>query len=78
MYSSEILDLHLHQIRCDRSGLGAAGTEAASEIVSNPAYTTLLLHNAPNWQSMNLDAVISTKVIRGEPGLFSVVIMTLW
>jgi len=50
-------------------GLGAEGTEAASEVVSNPVYISLLLSAAPkNWQSMNLKAVISTKVIHGEPG----------
>lgn len=60
-------------------GLGAEGTEAASEVVSNPVYTSLLLSAAPkNWQNMNLEAVISTKVIHGEPGPPNVVATTFW
>ena len=60
-------------------GLGAEGTEAASEVVSNPVYTTLLLAAAPkNWQSMNLEAVISTEVIHGEPGPPNVVATIFW
>ena len=61
------------------AGLGAEGTEAASEMVASPAYTALLLAGAPgHWQDMNLEAVISTAIIHGEPGPPHVVAAVFW
>jgi len=61
------------------AGLGAEGTEAASELVANPRFTNLLLQGAPKqWQSMNLEAVVSTNIIFGEPGLPNVLATAFW
>ena len=61
------------------AGLGAEGTEAASELVSEPSYTALLIAHAPrDWQKLNFEAVISTKIIDGEAGPPSVVASRFW
>jgi hypothetical protein len=60
-------------------GILAEGTEAAGEVVSNPAYMDALLQQAPkNWNRMNLEAVIKTDVIDGHPGPPKVVAVKVW
>jgi hypothetical protein len=49
------------------AGIGAYGTEAASEALSNPADLESLLANVPaGWESKNLELVIKTAIINGE------------
>lgn len=51
------------------AGISEEGTEAAGEILYNPVYLDLLLKNAPpNWEQLNMEAVIETQVIEGHPG----------
>ncbi len=51
------------------SGISEEGTEAAGELISNPADLETLLRVAPaNWRSMNMEAVIETEVIDGHDG----------
>jgi len=51
------------------AGILQNGTEAAGELVSNPAYLDEMLKKAPpNWDKMNLEAVIETQVIEGHAG----------
>lgn len=51
------------------AGISEEGTEAAGELISNPADLETLLRNAPaNWRNMNMEAVIETKVIDGHDG----------
>jgi hypothetical protein len=51
------------------SGISEEGTEAAGELLSNPAVLQTLLKDAPeNWRSMNMEAVIETQVIDGHAG----------
>jgi hypothetical protein len=60
-------------------GILAEGTEAAGEVVSNPAYMDAMLQQAPkNWDRMNLEAVIETGVIDGHPGPPKVVAVKVW
>jgi len=55
------------------------GTEAASEVVSNPAYLDAMLQKAPkNWDQLNLEAVIVANVIEGHPGPPTVVAVETW
>jgi hypothetical protein len=43
-------------------------SEAASEVVSNPAYLDAMLHKAPkNWDQLNPEADIESNVIEGHP-----------
>ena len=61
------------------AGILAEGTEAAGEVVSNPAYLDALLARAPaDWDKRNLEAVIETHVIDGHPGPPSVVAFQSW
>ena len=51
------------------AGILGEGTEAASEVLSNPTYLDAMLAKAPkDWDQKNLAAVIETHVIQGNPG----------
>ena len=51
------------------AGILGQGTEAASEVLYNPTYLDAMLAKAPdNWDGKNLEAVIETHVIEGNPG----------
>ena len=61
------------------AGILGEGTEAASEVVSNPAYLDAVLQKAPkNWGQLNLEAVIEANVIEGHPGPPTVVAVETW
>jgi hypothetical protein len=61
------------------AGILGEGTEAASEVVSNPAYLDALLQKAPkNWDKLNLEAVIEANVIEGHPGPPTIVAVEVW
>jgi hypothetical protein len=61
------------------AGLLGEGTEAASEVLSNPEYMNAMLDKAPKgWEKMNLEAVIRTHVIDGNPGPPEIVDVVAW
>ena len=61
------------------AGILGEGTEAASEVVSNPIYLDAMLQKAPkNWEQMNLEAVIETNVIEGHPGPPTIIAVETW
>ena len=61
------------------AGILGEGTEAASEVVSDPAYLEAMLRKAPkNWDKLNLEAVIEANVIEGHPGPPTVVAVETW
>jgi hypothetical protein len=61
------------------AGILGEGTEAASEVVSNPDYLDAMLKRAPkNWEQLNLEAVIETNVIEGHPGPPNVLAVETW
>jgi len=61
------------------AGILGEGTEAASEVVSNPAYLDAMLEKAPkNWDQLNLEAVIEANVIEGHPGPPTVDAVETW
>lgn len=61
------------------AGILGEGTEAASEVVSNPVYLDAMLEKAPkNWEQVNLEAVIETDVIEGHPGPPNLLAVTTW
>jgi hypothetical protein len=61
------------------AGILGEGTEAASEVVSNPAYLDAMLQKASkNWEQLNLEAVIEANVIEGHPGPPTVVAVETW
>lgn len=61
------------------AGILAEGTEAASEVVSNPEYLNGMVEKLPkNWEQKNLEAVIETHVIEGHPGPPTVIAVETW
>ncbi len=61
------------------AGILGEGTEAASEVVSNPVYLDAMLQKAPkNWDQLNLEAVIEANVIDGHPGPPTVIAVETW
>jgi hypothetical protein len=61
------------------AGILGEGTEAASEVVSNPTYLDAMLRKAPkNWEQLNLEAVIETNVVEGHPGPPNVLAVETW
>jgi hypothetical protein len=61
------------------AGILGPGTEAASEVVSNPDSLNAVLRKAPkNWEQVNLEAVIETNVIDGHPGPPNVLAVETW
>jgi hypothetical protein len=61
------------------AGILGEGTQAASELASNPAYLEAMLRNAPkDWDQHNLEAVIETDVIDGHPGPPTVMAVDTW
>jgi hypothetical protein len=60
-------------------GILDKGTEAASEVVYNPVYLDALLAKAPkNWDRLNLEAVLETHLIEGQPGPPSILAVETW
>lgn len=61
------------------AGISEEGTEAAGELISNPADLNALLRTAPaNWRNMNMEAVIETQVIDGHSGPPQVRAVEFW
>jgi hypothetical protein len=61
------------------AGLKIWGTRAAGEFVAKPVYIDELTKRAPgNWKSMNLEAVIMTRVINGVSGPPRLVAVEFW
>ena len=60
-------------------GIGAYGTEAASESVATPQDIKKLLATiAGEWENKNLELVVRTAVINGEAGPPTLVSSTTW
>jgi hypothetical protein len=61
------------------AGILGEGTEAASEVVSKPAYLDEMLKKAPkNWDQLDMEAVIETNVIEGHAGPPTVLAVETW
>jgi hypothetical protein len=55
------------------------GTEAASELVTNPDMLQAVIHTLPaNWQSKNLQILIQTEVIGRKAGPPKVLAARIW
>ena len=61
------------------AGISEEGTEVAGEILYNPVYLdSLLAKLPPNWEQLNMEAVIETQVIEGHPGPPSILAVETW
>jgi hypothetical protein len=61
------------------AGLSRWGTMAAGGFLTNPAYLEELARRAPaNWGDKNLQVVIATEVINGQPGPPRILATEFW
>ena len=61
------------------AGMGAAGTTAASELVTSGDYMNYLVKQAPEgFRTKNLEAVISVQVVDSKPGAPHIESVELW
>jgi hypothetical protein len=61
------------------AGISEEGTEAAGEILYNPVYlNSLLAKLPPNWEQLNMEAVIETQVIQGHSGPPNILAVETW
>jgi len=61
------------------AGLSRQGTEAAGELLSNSTFLKTLFKNAPrDWTKVNLEAVVQTQVIDGQPGPSRILAVEYW
>ena len=61
------------------AGMGAAGTTAASELVTSGDYMNYLVQQAPEgFRTKNLEAVISVQVVDSKPGAPHIESVELW
>ncbi len=66
---SRLLDPSTERMVVVAAGIGALGTFAAGEFVSDPVHMEKLAESAPpGWEHMNLQVVLSTEVVNGSPG----------
>jgi hypothetical protein len=76
---TRLLDAKSGQFLVSAAGMGSPGTQAAGELISNPAYLDELLRTAPpEWSRKNMQAVVQTNVIDSVPGPPHVVASYFW
>jgi hypothetical protein len=60
-------------------GILDRGTEAAGEVLYNPALIDAVLARAPkDWERLNVEAVIKTQLVEGRPGPPTIVAVEVW
>lgn len=60
-------------------GIGDGGTEAGSEVISDPENLRSVLQSMPkNWEKKNIQLVVSTDITEGKPGPPKLVAFYIW
>jgi hypothetical protein len=76
---TRLLDAKSGQFLVSAAGIGSPGTQAAGELISNPAYLDEFLRTAPpDWSRRNMQIVVETSVIDAIPGPPHVVASYFW
>jgi hypothetical protein len=76
---SRVFHPDTHAMLVELAGMTQYGTDAASDLVTNPDLMAEALHGAPaGWQQKNLQFVLHVKVISGAPGSPRVVKAYYW
>ena len=76
---SRVFDPATHSFLIEVSGLAHYGTEAAADLVTNPALLSEALKGAPQgWQKKNLQFVLRVQVINNAPGIPEVIATHFW
>ena len=76
---SRVFHPDTHAMLVEIAGITQYGTDAASDLVTNPELMAEALHGAPSgWQTKNLQLVLHVKVISGAPSSPKVVAHYFW
>jgi len=76
---ARVFDAETKQPTIIIAGLTPPGTLAAGDFVTDPKYLTEFMRAAPHgWQGKNLELLLSTNVIDGQPGPPHVVASSIW
>jgi len=76
---TRLLNAKTGQFLISAAGIGSPGTQAAGELISNPAYLEEMLRTAPpDWSRKNMQVVVQTSVIDAIPGPPHVVASYFW
>jgi len=76
---SRVFHPDTHAMLVELAGITQYGTDAASDLVTNPDLLAEVLHDAPSgWQTKNLQLVLHLKVISGAPSTPKVVARYFW
>jgi hypothetical protein len=76
---TRLLDAKTGQFMITAAGIGSPGTQAAAELISDPAYLNDMLRTVPaDWSHRNMQVVVQTSVIDSTPGPPHVVASYFW
>jgi hypothetical protein len=76
---SRLLDPTTGKIAVTAAGITQYGTAAAGEFLTNPEYLSRAIRQAPrDWQHMNIQVVLATRVIGGTAGPPQVLATQFW
>jgi hypothetical protein len=77
--AARVMDPKLHRPIILAAGVDRLGIRAGVIALTTPAYMENLLKNAPaDWQGMNMEAVIETRIVNGKLGTPRVVAEQFW
>jgi hypothetical protein len=77
--SNRLLNSKTGQLVITVAGIRAAGSDAAAQLVSNPAYLKEALRSAPSdWKNKNIQFVVKTEVVDSVAGPPQVVASYFW
>lgn len=77
--AARIIDRDLNRPMVIVAGIHALGTGGATEVLTNPVYLEALFREAPpDWQEMNLQAVVETRMVDEKPGPPKIIATHFW
>lgn len=75
---SRVFHPDTHAMLVEMAGITQYGTDAASDLVTNPDLMAEALQGQPDWQHKNLQLVLHVKVISGAPASPKIVARYFW
>ena len=75
---SRVFHPDTHAMLVELAGITQYGTDAASDLVTNPDLLAEATQNEPGWQHKNLQLVLRVKVISGAPSSPKIVARYFW
>jgi hypothetical protein len=75
---SRVFHPDTHAMLVEMAGITQYGTDAASDLVTNPDFMAEAMASEPGWQHKNLQLVLRVKVISGAPASPKIVARHFW